>query len=95
MVHDTDIYVISVSAVKIAQDFFGITPLAGEQKMADDKTLLHEPRIRVNDRSPCLPEHFGNCGASSFKIIRRFGILGGELGGIIFQIGEIDINQAF
>ena len=58
MIHDTDMYVISVHIVEISEDPLGVPRLSRQQKMTYDDTLSHQAGFRVKLRAAHLTEHF-------------------------------------
>lgn len=95
LIQNTDIDVISIGIMKIAQDFLGIPRLAGKEQMADEKPSFQETGARVEDGRPHLAEHFRDGAGCLFKIVGSMGKPPGELRGAVFQVGEVDVREAF
>ena len=62
--------------------------------MPHNGSPLQDP-LFVKNRRACLAEHFKDCRLGRLRIVFRAGVPKGKRGGHIFEIGKINIDQAF
>ncbi len=92
LVHQTEIYVVTIGRVDVADDLFRVEKEGGEREMADHDAALHE--AVSDDGGAGLAVHFGNGGRGDREIVRRMGVAHGIAVGEIFQVGQVDVDEA-